>query len=247
MRPVTDEELVVIHKQLFGLLKAFRDICDKEGIFYSLCVGTMLGAVRHNGFIPWDTDVDVMIWLPDKDRFRKAFNKNKPKGIALRNKDSDPKCLQSHDTLYYEDKQIVEGIHLDIYPFVGAPSDPKEQARFAKHSNFIDKIIRSKYKTISESKKNMQVGVAIAKFVDHLIPNRILKKNIHSREYKYDFEKAEYVMSLANYGRQQDCIPKSIFDEMIDQEFEGEYFKIPARYDDYLTRIYGDYMTPKKY
>ena len=247
MREVTNEELNIIHNQLFGLLKAFRDICEKEGIFYSLCAGTMLGAVRHDGFIPWDTDADVMIWLSDKDKFREAFKRNKPAGISLRNKDEDPKCMQSHDTLYYEEKQIVEGIHLDIYPMVGAPSQPKWQWLFAKYTYYIDRIIRSKYKDVSQSKKKNQIPVAIVKAIDSLIPDKLLKRNVIHRERMFDFEKADHIILLACYGRQQECMPKSIWDNMIDKDFEGEKFKIPSRYDEYLTRIYGDYMTPKKY
>lgn len=247
MREVDDGELKVIHTKLLELLCAFRDICDREEIFYSLCAGTMLGAVRHNGFIPWDTDADVMIWLPDKERFREAFGRNKPEGIALKNHNAEPKCLQSHDTLYFEEEQIVEGIHLDIYPMVGAPSEHGEQARFSKYTHIADKIIRSKYKKIKNCRKKNRLPVAVVKAFDHLIPDSILRKNIYNRETKYNFESSDHIILLSNYGRREECMPKSIWDKMIHHEFEGQLFKIPSEWDTYLTRIYGDYMTPKKY
>lgn len=247
MRVVNENELVIVHEKLLELLVAFRDICEKEKIFYSLCAGTMLGAIRHNGFIPWDTDADVMIWLPDIEKFREAFEKNKPTGIYLKNHDMDPKCMQSHDTMYFEDAQIVEDIHLDIFPLVGAPSDYDEQKKFARYTYFMDKIVRSKYKKIKNCQKKNKLFVTIVKIIEFFIPDKVLKNNIKNRKYMYDFKSSECVIMLSNYGRAEECMPKRIWEQMVDYKFENTYFKVPSKWDEYLTRMYGDYMTPKKY
>ena len=65
MYNLSEKELQDIHNDLLALLKVFRDVCDKECIWYSLAFVTVLGAVRHKGFIPWDSDADVAIQLPD--------------------------------------------------------------------------------------------------------------------------------------------------------------------------------------
>ena len=246
----SDEELKKIQSRVFSLLCAFKDICDKENIWYSLSGGTMLGAVRHNGFIPWDPDADVVIMLPDKERFREAFYKNKPEGILLGNYNADRHNLHSHDTLYFENNEGLEqyDIHLDIFPQVGAPSDYKKQKKFAKSSARWNKIIKSKYVDLKQCLKKNRPLVVCAKIFDFFIPDRCLRSIIRKRENKYDFDKAEYVMTLANYGKAENCIPKYIYSEMIEQEFNGVSFKIPKEYDVYLTRYYGsDYMTPRRY
>lgn len=247
MREVTQEEINLIHKKLLELLLCFKSICEKENIWYSMAFGSVLGAIRHNGFIPWDTDADVVIWLPDVKRFREAFYKHKPFGIALSDYDNNPMCLQSHDMLYFEEKQIVEGIHLDIYPLVGAPSEKYKQQFFTKYTHYADKIVRSKYKNINDCKKKNRIAVSIVKFIEYFIPDNILKANIKSRETKYDFKTSEYFTVLANDGGWKECIPKYVLEQTIDHYFEGVLFKIPLYWDEYLTRIYGDYMTPKKY
>ena len=247
MDEIKEKELSELHSQLFILLKVFRDICEKENIWYSLAYGTCLGAVRHKGFIPWDTDVDVLIMLPDKEKFREAFYKNKPEGIGLVNYDTEKKYLSSHDALFFENERSKK-IHLDIYPLVGAPSTLREQAKFAKHTSIVDKIVRSKYSKLSECKKKNRLAVFLVKVCLFFVPDKFLKRNIHKRETKYSFNKAEYVTTLANYGNASSCINKDMFVEMKRESFMDVDFYIPKKYDEYLSGIYGaDYMTPKKY
>lgn len=248
MRELNENELKLVQDKCFVLLKAFKEICEKANIWYSLAYGSVLGAVRHKGFIPWDTDADVLIMLPDKEKFREAFYKYKPLGIKLINHNLEKKCLQSHDSLAFEDEQSVEGIHLDIFPLVGAPSNIKKQKKFARYTKYADKIIRSKYVDITQCKKKNKFFVFLAKLFCFFIPNNILKRNIFNREHKYNFDKAEYYITLSTYGRASDCIPKEFFEKTIECVFNDDKFRIPEKWDLYLSRIYGDdYMTPKKY
>lgn len=248
MNVKTNDSNEELHRLLLELMIAFKNVCDKGTIWYSLAYGSLLGAVRHHGFIPWDTDADVVIMLPDKERFRETFRKYKPDGIALKDYNVEKRCLQSHDTLYFKDKQNYENVHLDIFPLVGAPSSPKEQARFAFLSCYVDKIIRSKYVDLRRCKKKNLPLVIGAKIVDALIPDHLLKRNIHSRETRFDFDKAEYLITLSNYGTANACIPKSVWNETILLSFEGIEFRVPRDWDTCLKRLYGqDYMMPKRY
>lgn len=244
MYKLTESELKQIHNDLLILLKAFRDVCDAEGIWYSLAFGTVLGAVRHKGFIPWDSDADVYILLPDVERFREAFRKHKPEGIILGDRHSSLKNTKSHDTISLEKKGFFSDLHLDIYPLVGAPDDPDEQNRFWKRCKVLDKVFRSKYVNLSACLPKNKPFVAVVKALDHLIPDSIIKANIEKREHMYDFETSKYWFSLVGaYGP----IDKRAFENRILMKFEDDEFYVPGDWDLYLKTCYGDYMTPRKY
>ena len=242
---ITDKE--IIKKKCFELLLIVREICEKNHIWYSLAYGTMLGAVRHQGYIPWDTDVDIYIYLPDKNAFRQAFSNSENSGIILDNFDEQPHNTHSHDIIRFEEISTKD-VHLDIYYLVGAPSDYNEQRKFAKLTYVADHIIRSKHNRLRDCKKKNRPLVLCAKIIDYCFPDRVLKKYISKLESKYDFEKAEYVISIANWGKPDSCIPKKVFKEMNQQRFYEAEFAIPCEYDSYLRRTYGDdYMTPRRY
>ena len=241
-----DENAEKIHKLLLPLLLECKKVCEKNDIWYSLAYGSVLGAVRHNGFIPWDLDADVFLLLPDKQRFREAFAADDHGEILLKNCETTPRCTQSHDSLIYKNPKIK--VHLDLYPLVGAPSLEKERDKFTFWSYYLDRIIRSKYTDIRKCKPKNRLMVLGSKILTILIPDDFLKKNIYYRENMVPFSDAKYLTDLGCDNRSKGCIPREIMLDVVDHEFEGELFKIPRRYDEYLRRTYGDdYMTPKKY
>lgn len=244
MYNLSEKELHLIHEGLLGLLRVFRDVCEKENIWYSLAFGTVLGAVRHKGFIPWDTDADVYIKLPDVHKFREAFKKHHPDGVLINDRESNPKNTKSHDIIYFEKKTSFSDLHLDIYPLVGAPDDPKEQRKFWKKCQILDKIFRSKYVNVADCIPKNKPIVTVVKFLDRLIPDSIIKANIDKREKQNDFESSNYWFSLVGaYGP----VDKHVFDTRELMKFENDEFYVPGNWDLYLKTCYGNYMTPRKY
>ncbi len=244
MYKLSETELQEIHKGLLELLKAFKEVCEKEGIWYTLAFGTVLGAIRHKGFIPWDSDADVCIKLADMDRFREAFAKYKPKGIALKNHDIDRRNTKSHDILYFEKEQCFSDLHLDVYPLVGAPNNKEKQVKIWKRNYFLDRFFRSKYVNLADCLEENRKKVFLVKLIDKFIPDSFIKANIHKREREFNVDETDYWTCLAAPYKP---VPKQSWSSVILMPFEDTEFNVPGEWDLYLTSLYGDYMTPRKY
>ncbi len=244
MRNYTESELQAVHGYLLELLKAFKNICDAENIWYSLAFGTVLGAVRHKGFIPWDVDADVCIRLSDVDCFREAYYKHRPDGIALEDRGADIHKTTSHDILYFEKDCGFASLHLDIYPLVGAPNDKEKQKKVWKRNYFIDRFFRSKYVNTADCLPENRKKVAVVKLVDKLIPDSVIRRNIHKRELEFDVNKADYWTCLAAPYLP---VSKKSWETVELMKFEDTEFYVPGNWDLYLKSLYGDYMTPRKY
>lgn len=244
MYKLSDSELQEIHNGLLELLKAFKNVCDKEGIWYTLAFGTVLGAVRHKGFIPWDSDADVCIKLEDVERFRTAFTKHKPNGISLMDHNKERRNTKSHDILYFEEEQVFSDLHLDVYPLVGAPNDLIKQKKVWKRNYLLDRFFRSKYVNVANCLEENRNKVRVVKIIDKLIPDRCIKASIHKRECEFDVETSNYLTCLAAPYLP---VPKKSWDTITSMQFEDTEFNVPGNWDLYLKSLYGDYMTPRKY
>ena len=244
MYKLSEKELQEVHIGLLKLLKAFKRICDEDGIWYTLAFGTVLGAVRHKGFIPWDSDADVCIKLEDVEKFRTAFYRHKPEGISLLDHDKDSHNTKSHDILYFEKKQVFSDLHLDIYPLVGAPNDLQKQKRIWKRNYFVDRFFRSKYVNLADCLEENRKKVFFVKLIDKLIPDRFIKSNIKKREKEFPVETSDYLTCLAAPYLP---VPKRSWETITLMTFEDTEFNVPGNWDLYLKSLYGDYMTPRKY
>ena len=240
----TEKEFEEVHVLLLQLLKVFKSICDAEDIWYTLAYGTVLGAVRHKGFIPWDADADVCIKLADVDRFRAAFYKHHPKGIMLNDRKLIKHNTKSHDTLFFEKDPGYPDIHLDIYPLVGAPNDEKKRIKVWKRNYNLDRVFRSKYVNLDECLEKNRRKVSFVKLLDRFIPDSLIKFSIRKRENEYDVNKSDYLTALAAPYKP---VPKRVWERIELLPFEDDSFNVPGDWDLYLKTLYGDYMTPRKY
>ena len=225
------------------MLKEIDAFCRENNIRYSLAFGTLLGAIRHKGFIPWDDDVDIMMPLPDMLRFKKMFCS---KTIKYCDVDTEKyyefgfSRLANIDT--YNQTGIIAksyGVCIDLYPIVAIPKEIKERDSFFQKATvlFEHRIRLMKWKkqlvryfpvkTIPGFKKAMK------DYRDYML-----------NTYDYGSTGEFYIVAGRLSIRNRTMYDFDLFEDMMEVDFEGSKFWSISKYDFFLTLMYGDYMTP---
>lgn len=252
MREINLDE---IKKLELELLIVFDKFCKKNNLYYTLAGGTLLGAVRHKGFIPWDDDVDVMMPRPDFERLLNDDNldysdiKSYMRFASWRNEPMPSPTMKLVDTrtkvsAHYTDESLINNqIWLDIFVLDGNPADDNENIKLHKRAHRITKL--NVYKSI-------KIGTGKSWYKKLLKP--IIRAFLTPFSFKmlcdradaiaktYDFDEAEYCgVTACGYGPGE-RVHKKEFMTPIEGDFEGFKFNIPSNYDEYLSGLYHDYM-----
>lgn len=229
-----------------NILKSFASFCEANNMHYYLAYGTLLGAVRHKGYIPWDDDVDVIMPRPDYKRFIEEF-KDDRYIIFCPEKDED--CPFSYAKLY-DSRTILDehtsrkyhiGLNIDIFVLDGLPVDAKNLKKFMRECSFYINILNIKKIAFSEKRswlKNMML-FALKFFTLPFPYNRVRNKMIKLNQ-KYRYCSSKHCSDLCYTGAL--CIPKSVFGEGHKALFEDRMYNIPTNYDLWLKMVYGNYM-----
>ncbi len=246
---LTDEQLKKIHQIEVELLKAFIDVCNRLNLQYYISDGTLLGAVRHKGFIPWDDDIDIVMKRDDYEVFIREGQNLLPEKYfisTLYSNDNVPFnfCkIHDNDTTFIEKSckgmNINHGVKIDIFPLDYYPDDEKERCALNRKHRILRKIARKKYKWFNCSVAT-KLKELFYKVVFCFYP---YKKAVKQRENLYRSVKQSKM--FANYSGcygERDIVPVEWFHETIQLEFEGLKVNAPAQYDKWLTQVYGDYM-----
>ena len=235
------------------IAKEIRRVCDENGIPYFLCDGTLLGAVRHGGFIPWDDDMDLGMLRQDYERFCRIAPEKLEKDYVLQTWHTDPNYalpfakVRKRGTLYLEAKSSrlqENGFFVDIFPFDYVPEDKGEQAKLSSRllGVFRVKLMKSGYTPWMENDR-----IIWKKRIGYLYYQ--LKAMLTSGEkLVQEFDALATETGKTNCLCEQSALPKPDYyetgwcEDLTDLMFEGESFKAPAQYDAYLTALYGNYM-----
>ena len=254
-----EEELLSraeVQKLLTEMLGQFADYCTRHGLRYYLVGETLLGAVRHKGFIPWDDDVDVGMPRSDYERFLELTAKEpiNPDYEIVSAKDgtlSAPFAQLVHKRTRIErptSKSIQEEyqvlkLFLDIFPQDGWPQSRKESEKVVKWAGFL------RFMSI-ESKAKPGRGTTVLRailktpvvLVAKLIGSRRILRALDHYARRYDYDTSAYVGAITYgiYGIGERC-PRAEVTKFAKVQFEGETYQAPGCWDSYLTGIYGDY------
>ena len=250
------------------LLLEFDRICRKRDIKYSLAYGTLLGAVRHGGFIPWDNDIDV-IMLRDEYQKLRACAEEFSAPYFLQNEDTDYLACRGHAQLRNAQTTGIlrsemkggkavyaynQGIFLDIFVLDEVPLDSNERNRFfGEVARLKRKVLRLKrhigaYQARSRIKMPLRKvfnGMLLA-LKDKILGRNSLKKLEQELEdlcCRYRGQPGALVSPIMFCPRiaEKECYPREIFEDFIEVEFEHLPFMAVRRYDEILTQKYGNW------
>lgn len=242
--------LAEIHKELLEMLSHIDDFCRRNSIRYSLGGGTLLGAIRHKGFIPWDDDVDIMMPRPDYDRFLALYNQDNSSPYRCINyvRNDRIRYAKAWAKVHHTGTKCIElkekadfryGLNIDVFPIDGLPRDINECRRFLKRCSSIKHRLKMSNIHLTDYDKE----ISIPKFaISKVVPTKIWKKLSDKLSRRYSYETSEYAgASTGSYGMLE-RYKKSLFEEYIELPFEDRRFMSIKGYDAYLSQHYADYM-----
>lgn len=223
--PMTQEE---VKKSQLGILKKLDKICTENNIRYYICGGTLLGAVRHGGYIPWDDDIDVV--MPFKDIIKLS---------EVLREDEDYSLISFADDLEYFDicslmvdnntlcdfngfMQLTSGVSIDVFPFIGVPEDEAERDEYIRTMRRLDS---EKWNLMYDAKACKE---ALNRQVEYML--------------KFDYDRHPTIGNVLGRYFMKDIFPRAYFDETVRMKFEDIELEAPKNWDGYLKGLYGDYM-----
>ncbi|MBR3449810.1 MAG: LicD family protein [Bacteroidales bacterium] len=231
------------------LLSDIDSFCARKELRYSLAYGTLIGAVRHKGYIPWDDDIDLMMPRPDYDRFLETFHSEKNEVLDLSKSNV---CVETFAKVCRKGTIMVDrelgralwGVNVDIFPIDGAPDPGLEEhyTMMCRQREWISRLCPF-YQVVGNNKLHWFLKYCM-KRVRYPHPGRCadIKSAINADLRACRFEDAPLAGAYFGDDEIREFMPREWFESYIELEFEGKQYPVIAHYDEYLRRLFGDYM-----
>lgn len=247
----------------YDILCKVVDLLEKENIIYVLAGGTLLGSIRHQGFIPWDDDIDILVPRRDYERLKTIIqeNGNCINGVSYRvpgEKDSFNPFIKAMNMDYIcDDERLISDVSLylwiDIFPLDHFPDNTKKHKQvvhkllFMKSILYFGVLTQSFWKDYYRGSFKKQIKYYLGFLVYHSLGKYVgISRKIDSCARRMDnrFRSSKHVGDGAWPEGEKDYFEIEWFFPAIKKRFENREFYVPKNYDAYLKHFYGDYMTP---
>ncbi len=257
MKQQVDEEYLAKLRKIqclqLKIAKEIKRVCEENRISYFLIGGTLLGAVRHKGFIPWDDDLDIGMRRCDYDRFIEICKTELGKEFFLQTIDSDLSYgnffakIRLNGTHFREEVASIingnDGIYVDIFPFDNTTENEQKRKRYIKHINTLTNLYRYKKGYKMWNKDFLHTCYFyLLKFRAMFKTYASLEKHVNEIVFSSENTSYEYMINYFDCTQRKEYLSIEGLNNLIDYAFEDDYFKGPCDAKEYLLRTYGDYM-----
>lgn len=253
MRSIESDELKQIE---LDVLTKIDCVCRKNNFCYSLCGGTLLGAIRHKGYIPWDDDIDIAMPRDDYDKFLNYCISNEQEcGFRIVSTINDKRYAYLFAKACALNTVIEEenfnpngadvGVYVDIFPIDGLGSKAEAKSNFEATRFQRELLVARNWKHFFRSKTHawyiepIRFGFWI---MSRFVSTNTLIEKIDRYYLRFPLSKSEYAAVVCGSYREKEILPTEVLNTFTEVEFEGKQFMAFEKYDDYLSSIYGDYM-----
>ncbi len=221
----------------------------KNGISYWLDSGTLLGSVRHKGFIPWDDDIDIVVLRKDYDRAVSVLNAGSERYKALTMDNTKgyfylfAKVTDTYTHIVEKDLKEIDGlgIYVDLFPLDYLPQDDREYQKYVDRLFRLRKLIYCSLFSVQQLKP-MSPGMKCRAITGKLLGRDRLLSKADQLCRRYSDRQAGYLANIVGSVSKNRKVPATVFEKTVYGEFEGKTYPIPAGYHEYLSCLYGDYM-----
>lgn len=237
------------------ILKTVADICEKNNFKYILAYGTLIGSIRHQGFIPWDDDIDIIMPRPDYESFLKFLYEHPQPNLKVFNQKTNAKYLYGitricdirYEITTFNETDCGMGLFIDVYPFDGL-GDSKEEALN------IQRKCREYVINCYNASRSFLYNPHLHNLFNLMgYYFNLLKCHIKGKGYYFkclddviahlDYNSSDYVGLVSwIFNPERNLYKKEWLEDTIWGKFEGFDFRIPKCYDEMLRSSYGDYM-----
>ena len=245
-RRLTESEIAALKARETELFKCFISICEKMDLTYYVLGGTLLGAVRHGGFIPWDDDIDVGMPRADYEKFLAGAQALLPDGLFLQTIFTDAGCTSPYAKIRDGSTTFIEasvahvkmhhGVFIDVFPLDFFPSEARERRRFTLRWHLYDCRIAAEAR--AKRSVGQQVKRHLLKIASPSLRRALLRRDRH---YK-SVSEGSLIANLGGAWGEREIMPAEWYGTGTPLRFEGITVNAPTEYKKWLENVYGDYM-----
>lgn len=244
-----------LRKTLLSIMDEVHRVCEENSIKYYIIAGTALGARRHAGFIPWDTDIDIAMERNEYERFLEIFNKRASKVFFCAHYNNTANWYLPHalvlntETMIHWNRELYKSkanipVYVDVFPLDYCPSNENKKAQQAKAIKWLKKLQSRRECIIYQRNNPWQILLKkLICWMLHVQSNQVFNRILDNAMKRYSDHPKEQICSMAcRYSYEKQCMQSEIYGQPTLYEFEGRQYYGPEKISRYLEKLYGDYM-----